>query len=137
MTRLYSNVQLSIMDFKSSSFTQTYQTLRRFVALNVENARLTATEKLTLLFTAVAYFALLLMFGSLALVFVSIGVGHLLATTVAVHLAYLYVAAFYVIIVLLIVAFKRQLLLNPICRFISMLLAKNPQTPRKESVHNN
>lgn len=113
----------------TDSIRNIYEILRRFISLHVENARLTATEKVTLLFTAITYYSLLTIAGTVALVFISIGVGHLLATTVALHFAYLYVAAFYLAIFIAIIVFKRQLILNPICRFISRLLAKNPNQP--------
>lgn len=110
----------------SDSFKSIYATLRRFAILHLDNARLTTAEKLTLLLTSVTYLALLLILGSMALFFITIGVGHLLSTTISQHLAYLWIALFYIALVLAVVIFKRQLILNPICRYITRLLAPKP-----------
>ncbi len=111
----------------NESLKRIYATLRRFTLLHLESARLTTTEKLTLLGTAIVYGALLIIFGSMALFFITIGIGHLLATTIAEHFAYLWVACFYIVLVLVIIIFKRQLILNPICRYLSRLLAPKPE----------
>ena len=112
----------------NESLKSIYATLRRFAMLHIESARLTTAEKLTLLGTTIVYGALLLIFGSIAMFFISIGIGHLLATTISEHLAYLWVAAFYIVLVLVIIIFKRQLILNPICRYITRLLAPKPES---------
>ncbi|MDE6098292.1 MAG: phage holin family protein [Muribaculaceae bacterium] len=112
----------------TESFKSIYATMRRFAMLHIESARLTTVEKLTLLGTTVVYGALLIILGSMALFFISIGIGHLLATTIAEHLAYLWVSLFYILLVLVLVIFKRQLILNPICRYISRLLAPKPES---------
>lgn len=106
-------------------------TLIRYLRLLVEDMRLTAAEKLTVLFATVAFYSLLLIVGMVALVFISIGIGHWLAATVAPMLAYLYIAAFYLILLILLVAFKRQLLIDPICRFITRLLVEPPKPEHK------
>ena len=102
----------------NESLKRIYATLRRFTLLHLESARLTTTEKLTLLGTAIVYGALLIIFGSMALFFITIGIG---------HFAYLWVACFYIVLVLVIIIFKRQLILNPICRYLSRLLAPKPE----------
>ncbi len=103
------------------------------VRLTVEDLRLTAAEKLTVLFSTVTYFALLLIVGTVALVFVSIGIGHWLAATVAPLMAYLYIALFYILVLVVLVVFKRQLLIDPICRFVTRLIV---EPPRPESDQN-
>lgn len=100
--------------------------LMRYLRLTVEDLRLTAAEKLTVLFSTVTYFALLLIVGTVALVFVSIGLGHWLAATVAPLMAYLYIALFYVLVLVALVVFKRQLLIDPICRFVTRLIVEPP-----------
>ena len=65
---------------------------KKLLALNLDYARLTAAEKLTILLSTIAFYSMVCILGTLVLIFVSIGVGHLLATTVARVAAYLYVA---------------------------------------------
>lgn len=111
-----------------NSLRHTVDLLRRFVKLRVESLRLDAAERVTLLLTAVAYHTVVMVLAAIALVFVSLGVGHLLATTVAPHFAYLLVGAFYILLIVLLAVFKRQLVLNPICRLITRLIVAPPKT---------
>jgi len=100
---------------------------RRYLMLNLDYARLTAAEKLTVLLSTIAFYSLVTIMGTLVLVFLSIGVGHLLATTVARVAAYLYVAAFYLVLFILLFVFRRKLFVDPICRFITKLFVKPPE----------
>lgn len=118
-----------------NSLRHTVDLLRRFVALRVESLRLDAAERVTLLLTAVAYHCVVMILGAIALVFVSLGIGHILAVTIAPHFAYLIVAAFYILLIVLLSVFKRQLVLNPICRLITRLLVAPPRQP--ETPQNN
>ncbi len=95
--------------------------LRRYITLQLDYARLTAIEKATVLLSTVAFFALALVIGLITLVFISIGIGHWLAATIAPHLAYLFVSAFYLVLLVLLIIFRKQLIFNPAARFISRL----------------
>lgn len=102
--------------------------VKRLVTLNLDYARLTAAEKITILLSTIAFFALVAIFGTLVLIFVSIGIGHLLATTTdARAMAYLYVAAFYLVVFILLFVFRKQLFVNPTAKFISKLFCKPPE----------
>jgi hypothetical protein len=65
-------------------------------------------------------------------VFISVGVGHLLATTIAPQLAYLIVALFYVVLLLVVCLMRRALFVDPIARFISKLLLDTPDNSHEE-----
>lgn len=101
--------------------------LRRYITLNLDYARLTTAEKLTILLSTVAFYSMVVAMGTVVLIFLSIGVGHLLATTVAHVAAYLYVAAFYLVIFILLIVFRRKIFVDPICRFITKLFVKPPE----------
>lgn len=117
---------------RDNSLRHTVDLLRRFVSLRVESVRLDAAERITLLLTAVAYHTLVMVLAAIALVFVSLGIGHLLAVTVAPHFAYLIVGAFYILLIVLLAVFKRTLLLNPICRMITKLIVAPPKSVQHE-----
>lgn len=72
--------------------------------------------------------------GIVCLVFVSIGIGHLLATSIAPHLAYLIVAAFYLILFVTVIAMRRKLFVDPIARFMSRLLVEEPEDERAQKM---
>lgn len=101
--------------------------LREYIELNIENVRLTAAQKTTVFLTTVAFAAVIFIIGSMVLLFLSIGIGHLLATTIAPHWAYMFVAAFYVLLLVIVIACKRTILLNPIARFMTRLLLAPPE----------
>ncbi len=111
--------------------------LMRYLRLTVEDVCLTAAEKLTVIFSTVTFFALVLILGTVALVFVSIGIGHWLAATVAPLMAYLYIAIFYVVVLLALILFRRQILVDPICRFVTRLIVEPPKAePSKPATEN-
>ncbi|MDE6276944.1 MAG: hypothetical protein K2M06_02440 [Muribaculaceae bacterium] len=117
----------------SEQISKTSAILMRYLRLVAEDLRLTAAEKLTVLFSTVTFFALVLIMGTVGLVFVSIGIGHWLAATVAPLMAYLYIAMFYVVLLVVLIIFKRQLLIDPICRFVTRLIVEPPKSETSNS----
>lgn len=111
----------------NNSLHRIVDTLRRYVTLQLDYARLTTAEKLTILLSAIAFYATMLCVGTIVLIFLSVGVGHLLATTVARVPAYLYVAAFYLVVFILLIVFRRKIFIDPICRFITRLFVNPPK----------
>lgn len=103
------------------------EALQRYITVQIDYARLTSAEKLTILLSTVAFYATAVCVGTLVLIFISVGVGHLLASTVAKEAAYLYVAAFYLVVFVLLLIFRRRIFVDPICRFITRLLINPPK----------
>lgn len=110
------------------------QSLKRLALLYIESAKLKTTEKITILLSSIAFVGVILALGLVCLVFISIGIGHLLATTIAPHLAYLLVAAFYLVIFFLMIAMKQRIFFDPISRFMSRLLVEEPEDVRNETI---
>ena len=104
-----------------------FDNLRRLITMNIDYARLTAAEKTSVLLSAVAFYAVLLIVGSMVLLFLSFGIGHMLAETVAPIAAFLYVAAFYVVLFAVLFFMRRKLFIDPITRFVTRLFVKPPQ----------
>lgn len=103
---------------------------KRLLGLHFENIRLKTTEKITILLSAIAFYAVAMAMGLVCLVFISIGLGHLLATTIAPHLAYLLIAVVYLFLFIMVFLLKRQLFIDPIARFMSRLLVEVPEEER-------
>lgn len=114
----------------TSLLTSLYNNGKRLVGLQLENIRLKTTEKLTILLAAIAFYAVAMATGLVCLVFVSIGLGHLLATTIAPHLAYLLIALFYLFLFIMVFLLRRQVFIDPIARFMSRLLVEVPEEER-------
>lgn len=105
-----------------------YEVGRRMLKLYLDNARLSAAEKLTLLFSAVALYSIALVLAMVMLVFVSMGIATMLAEYIAPFWSYFIVAGVFLAVIVLIFVFKTHLLINPIARFISSLLVSPPKT---------
>lgn len=101
--------------------------VKRLIGLELDYARLTAAEKTTVLLSSIAFYAVVVLLGTMLILFISIGVGHLLAETIAPHFAYLFVAAFYLILFILAFIFRRKLFVDPTARFITRLFLNPPK----------
>lgn len=111
--------------------TQSIKTLwsafKKYVCLNVENAKLTATEKLTILLAVIAFYFVAIVLGFVSVFFVSMALTHILSQSLEVHYVYFIMAAFYLVILVLIYALKKVLFLNPISRFLSKTILNPPK----------
>lgn len=105
--------------------------VKRLLGLYVENVRLKTTEKITILLAAIAFYGVIMALGLVCLVFISIGVGHLLATTLAPHMAYLIIAGFYLILFIITFTLRTKIFVDPISRFMSRLLVEMPEDERQ------
>lgn len=112
---------------EKSNLQKMFENIQKLVELHIDYARLTAAEKLTIVLSTMAIYALVVVLATLTLVFITLGVGHLLATTIAPHFAYLIVAGFYVVLLVIVFVFRKQFFVNPIARFVSKLFVKPPQ----------
>lgn len=117
---------------KYGTFSALSNTISRYVKLLIEDTRLSVTEKLTRMLSAIALSALLTIIGSVAMVFVSIAIALGLSEVIAPLWAFIIVAAFYLVILVLLITCRSALIVNPIARFISRLLLP---APKKESTN--
>lgn len=106
--------------------------LRRFVRLNIENLRLSLTERLTILMSSVAFFLIALFLGTIGLVFLSAGLAHILEDALEVKWVYLIIAGIYFAIVGTVWIFRRKILIDPICRFLSRMIVEPPKQKEHE-----
>lgn len=104
-------------------------TVSRYVKLLVEDTRLNVAEKLTRLLSAIALASLVTIITTVALVFVSIAVGIALSDMLTPLWAFVIVAGFYLLVLVLLITCRRVLLVNPIARFLSVLLLEAPKNP--------
>lgn len=104
--------------------------VKRISSLFIERLRLKSAEKTTIILAAVAFYAVAMALGLICLVFISLGIGHLLATTAAPHIAYLIIAAFYMVLLIMVFALRKRIFIDPIARFISRVLVEMPEEER-------
>ncbi len=96
--------------------------IRRLVGLEVEDAKLMLTEKLTLLLGRITLVAVAFVLSACVVIFLSMSLSHLLLQSFSPWLTYLIVAAFYGVLVGIVALFRRQLIIDPIARYISLVL---------------
>ncbi len=109
------------MSDKQNHINTLWAELKTTLKLNVDYARLTAAEKLTLLLTTVTFALIAFVMISLFLFFLSIAIVRCIATGVGMIWAYFIMCGFYMVLLGVVVAFRKQLIVNPISRFVSRL----------------
>lgn len=98
-----------------------WEEIKSYFTLNMEYAKLTLAEKVTVLITAAALTIAAFVFCVIILFFLTLAVANWIAEAMPLGLAYAIVAGFYALLLALLVAFRKPLLMNPIARFISRL----------------
>ena len=101
-------------------------TIGEYLKLLIEDTRLNVAEKLTRVLSAAALFLLLTILITVALVFLSIAIGIALSVAISPLWSFIIIAAFYVILLVLLITCRTKLIVNPIARFISALLVEEP-----------
>lgn len=71
-------------------------------------------------------FLIALIFCTIAVVFFTSAIGHMLEGSMAIEWVYSIIGAIYLSIVAVLFLLRRKLLLDPICRFLSKLIAEPP-----------
>lgn len=100
--------------------------------LYIEKTRLQLVQKLSVLLSAVAFVGVVVVLATLFVVFITIGIGHLLATSVAPHLAYLIVSCFYLVVLVVAICLRKRWFTNPVTRFVSRLLCDDSKINEDE-----
>ncbi len=118
----------------NSSFTVIWQMIQRLCRLYVSKARLDLSEKLARLFSGVALALIVLILGICVMVFLTLALSAVITDVLPDYWSYLIIGGFYVIVILLLIALRGPILINPITRFISRIIVESPlnNTPDDE-----
>lgn len=108
------------------AMTEMMKTAKKLGLLYLAKGRLKAAEKMTVFLSSLALALVLVPLGLLCLIFISISLGRLLANSFEPYIAFLFVSAFYLLVIVVIVVFRRRLFVDPIARFMSRLLIEKP-----------
>lgn len=85
---------------------------------------MTTAEKLSVLLATVTITLLCLLVGVVILLFLSFAAAHWLSLVISLPLAYTILAAFNLLVLALIVLFRKQLIINPITKAVTRLLMR-------------
>lgn len=98
--------------------------IKETVSLNIEYAKLTATEKLAIMLSICALAAVVLVLVSFVIFLISLGLMLLLAKSTGLFGACMIMAGIYAILIVIVILLRRQLIVNPVARFISQLILR-------------
>jgi len=99
--------------------------VRKHFALEWDYTKLTAVEKLAVLLSAVAFVAVVIIIGTFVLHYLFSALISVLASALGCAWgAHLIAAGILLILLLVVFAFKKQLIVDPVARFVSKLFLK-------------
>jgi hypothetical protein len=98
---------------------------RKYFSLEWDYTKLTAVEKLAVLLSSIAFLAVVIILGTFALAYVFSALIDVLAVALGCTWgAQLIAAAILLVLLLVVFAFKKQLIVDPVARFVSKLFLK-------------
>ena len=98
---------------------------RKYFSLEWDYTKLTAVEKMAVLLSSIAFVAVVIIISTFALAYVFSALISVLATALGCTWGAQLIAAGILLLLLLVVfAFKRQLIVDPVARFVSKLFLK-------------
>lgn len=113
------------MTEKGTQIKTIWEELKNYLSLNIDYARLTMSEKLTVLMTAVALCTVAFAIVTLMMFFLSMAVVRWIAISTGMIGAYFIMTGFYALLLCVAVVFRKALIINPIARFITKLFFKS------------
>lgn len=108
-------------DNLSSEIKDIFTNGKNWVKLEIEYAKLTVAEKLTMLMSALIIGAVCLLLGMVVLIMLAFALVEVFKSFMLPGLAYLSVGGIICILILLIYLFRKPILLDPIARLITKL----------------
>ncbi|MDE6330148.1 MAG: phage holin family protein [Muribaculaceae bacterium] len=106
----------------SDSLKSIYDNGIQWVKLEIEYAKLTVAEKITVLLTTLIFGAVCMLLGMVILILLAFSLVDVLQTFLSPALAFLCGAGILVVLILILFLLRRPLLENPISRLISKLI---------------
>ncbi|MBD5308064.1 MAG: phage holin family protein [Paramuribaculum sp.] len=96
--------------------------IKQYVNLSIENARLGVAEKMSVLLSTIAIALIAFALITIAVLFFTIAMAHLLAEIMPLIWAYGAMCCLNLLVLILILLFRKPLIINPIARLVSKLL---------------
>lgn len=104
---------------------QLFVEFKKYLSLQKEYTRLEVTEKLSVLLSMLIVILLTVILGMMALFYLSFTAAYLLAPIVGgITVSFSLLAVFYILLAILLISFRKQIVINPMVRFIAKLFLK-------------
>lgn len=107
-----------------NNYTRLWDMIKRYVSLNIENVKLSAAEKITLVLSAMAMIMGGVLLGVTLLFFLSLAVVQFIAPYLGMGWAYMIMAGFVALLFIVVYLLRKPLIYNPVARFISRVVLK-------------
>ena len=111
-----------MFDTQNNAFRKLFEEGKKYINLQIDYAKLTATEKISVILGMSV-----LSVG--AGIYLSFALVYLLEPLVGIVGSYAIVGAVFLLLIAIVILFKKKLILVPITRFISKVLLDNEKTP--------
>ncbi|MCH5319965.1 MAG: phage holin family protein [Paramuribaculum sp.] len=107
-----------------NSYSRLWQELQSYLKINVEYAKLTAAEKLAVFISAAAVSLVIFFLAIIFIFFISLAVVNWLAVSIGLAWSYAIMGGLYLVLMALLLIFRKTLIMNPVAKFISKLILK-------------
>lgn len=105
---------------------QLFAEFKKYLSLQKEYTRLEVTEKISVLLSMLIVILLIVILGMMALFYLSFTLAYLLAPVVGgITVSFSIVAALYVLLGILLITYRKRLVIDPMVKFIAQLFMKN------------
>ena len=111
-----------MFDTQNNAFRKLFEEGKKYINLQIDYAKLTATEKISVILGMSV-----LSVG--AGIYLSFALVYLLEPLIGIVGSYAIVGAVFLLLIAIVILFKKKLILVPITRFISKVLLDNEKTP--------
>ena len=102
---------------------QLFVEFKKYLKLQKEYTKLEITEKLSILLSALVLLSVVIILGMVALFYLSFALAYILDPLVMVSFSI--IAGFHLLLVLLVITFRKKLIINPMVNFIAGLFFEN------------
>lgn len=109
-------------DTEKQRSTRLIDRIKTYVSLGLESIRLTLAEKIILLLSTVLTVLVALIIGGIAVMFVTFAIAHVLSLWLPLWAAYAIMAGVNILLLLIVLIFRRALILNPVSRAITKII---------------
>ncbi len=99
--------------------------IKKYLHLKVDYYKLTGVEKLSLLLSAVALAGIMTILLFISLFYLASALQSYLGLYIGIPLSYVVVSGIFIILGIVVLAFKKALIINPICRLVSKILIEH------------
>lgn len=101
--------------------TTLWKLIKKYISLEVDYAKLTIAEKLTIFLSALATILICIVIGCFIILLLSFALVDYFNTLMSPVLSYILTASVLLIFMLLLIVFRKRLIINPISKFITKL----------------